>query len=215
MDERITGSALQDGVLRGQAMKTPDDVAAMMRLKSLGWGAKRIARELGCSHHTVKGYLAASGARPFKSPQRPKLLEGHDDWLRKRFIRHRGNADVVRQDLLSEKGLAVSRRTLQRALPAVSAGVEGGGAGKRALRDGAGPAAADRLRRAAGRDRGQPGESVRVRGDARLLAASACARVPQREAGALVRRARERVQELRRFRSSPSCAPGRAHRRVG
>ena len=116
MDERITGSALQDEVLRGQVMKTPDDVAAMLRLKSLGWGAKRIARELGCSHHTVKGYVAAGGVRPFKSPQRPKLLDGHEDWLRERFIRHRGNADVVRQDLTSEKGLAVSRRTLQRAL---------------------------------------------------------------------------------------------------
>jgi transposase len=115
-EERITESALQDEILRGQVMKTPDDVAAMMRLKSLGWGAKRIARELGCSHHTVKGYLAAGGVRPFKSPQRPKLLDGHDDWLREQFIRHRGNADVVRQDLLSEKGLAVSRRTLQRAV---------------------------------------------------------------------------------------------------
>jgi transposase len=113
---RIIESALQDGVLRGQAMKTPDDVAAMLRLKSLGWGAKRIARELGCSHHTVKGYLAAGGVRPFKSPRRRKLLDGHDDWLRERFIRHRGNADVVRQDLLSEKGLGVSRRTLQRAV---------------------------------------------------------------------------------------------------
>src|SRR5262245_33214988 len=97
-------------------MKTPDDVAAMIRLKSLGWGAKRIARELGCSHHTVKGYVAAGGIKPFKSPQRPKLLDGQEDWLRERFIRHRGNADVVRQDLLSEKGLAVSRRTLQRAV---------------------------------------------------------------------------------------------------
>jgi transposase len=115
-EERIIESALQDGVLRGQAMKTPDDVAAMLRLKSLGWGAKRIARELGCSHHTVKGYVAAGGVKPFKSPQRPKLLDGHDDWLRERFIRHRGNADVVRQDLLSEKGLGVSRRTLQRAV---------------------------------------------------------------------------------------------------
>src|SRR4029079_9973812 len=37
-------------------------------------------------------------------------------WLRERFIRHRGNADVVRQDLLAEKGVAVSRRTLQRAV---------------------------------------------------------------------------------------------------
>jgi hypothetical protein len=34
-------------------MKTPDDVAAMVRLKGCGWGTKRIARELGCSHHTV------------------------------------------------------------------------------------------------------------------------------------------------------------------
>lgn len=115
MDERITGIALQDEVLRGQAMKTPDDVAAMMRLKSLGWGAKRDG-ELGCSHHTVRVYVAAGGVRPFKAPQRPKLLDGHGDWLHERFIRHRGNADVVRQDLESEKGLAVSRRTLRRAL---------------------------------------------------------------------------------------------------
>jgi hypothetical protein len=38
--------------------------------------------------------------------------------LRERFTRHRGNADVVRQDLIAEKGLAVSRRTLQRAAQA-------------------------------------------------------------------------------------------------
>ena len=30
MNERIAGNALQDEVLRGQAMKTPDDVAAML-----------------------------------------------------------------------------------------------------------------------------------------------------------------------------------------
>jgi len=44
------------------------------------------------------------------------MLDGQEDWLRERFIRHRGNADVVRQELLAEKGLAVSLRTLQRAL---------------------------------------------------------------------------------------------------
>src|SRR5215470_19220928 len=97
-------------------MKTPDDVAEMLRLKACGWGLKRIARELGCSHHTVKAYVAADGVRPFKVPHRAKLLDGHEDWLRERFIRHRGNADVVRQDLIAEKGLAVSRRTLQRAV---------------------------------------------------------------------------------------------------
>jgi len=101
---------------RGHQMKTPDDVAEMLRLKACGWGLKRIARELGCSHHTVKAYVAADGVRPFKVPHRAKLLDGHEDWLRERFIRHRGNADVVRQDLIAEKGLAVSRRTLQRAV---------------------------------------------------------------------------------------------------
>ena len=39
------------------------------------------------------------------------MLDGLQAWLRERFIRHRGNADVVRQDLLAEQGVAVSRRT--------------------------------------------------------------------------------------------------------
>lgn len=101
---------------RGQEMKTPDDVAAMLRLRECGWGLKRIARELGCSHHTVKQYVAAGGPRPFKLQKRAKVLDGLEDWLRERFLRHRGNADVVRQDLAAEKGIAVSLRTLQRAV---------------------------------------------------------------------------------------------------
>jgi predicted transcriptional regulator len=39
-------------------MQTPDEVAAMLRLKALGWGVRRIARELGCSHMTVRRYLS-------------------------------------------------------------------------------------------------------------------------------------------------------------
>ena len=116
MDEdRITDSpSLSDR--RGQEMKTPDDVAEMMRLRACGFGVKRIARQLGCSHHTVKAYVAAGGVKPFKSADRTKRLDGLEDWVRERFIRHRGNADVVGQDLVAEKGLAVSRRTLQRAV---------------------------------------------------------------------------------------------------
>ncbi len=60
-------------------MKTPDDVAEMLRLKACGWGVKRIARELGCSHHTVKDYVAAGGMKPFKAPVRTKLLNDHED----------------------------------------------------------------------------------------------------------------------------------------
>jgi Homeodomain-like domain len=73
-------------------MKTPDHVAEMLRLRACGWGLKRIARQLGCSHHTVRDYVATGGVKPFKSPERPKLLDGLEGWLRERFIRHRGNA---------------------------------------------------------------------------------------------------------------------------
>jgi transposase len=41
-------------------MKMPDGVEEMLRLRACGWGTKRIAREFGCSHHTVKHYIAAS-----------------------------------------------------------------------------------------------------------------------------------------------------------
>ncbi|SDF90872.1 Homeodomain-like domain-containing protein, partial [Bradyrhizobium brasilense] len=79
--ERITrGSSWSDP--RGQVMKTPDDVAEMLRLRACGWGLKRIARQLGCSHHTVKDYIAAGGVKPFKSPERLKRLDGLEGWLR-------------------------------------------------------------------------------------------------------------------------------------
>jgi DNA-binding NarL/FixJ family response regulator len=66
-EERITESPSWN-YPRGQLMKTPDDVAEMLRLKACGWVLKRIARQLGCSHHTVKDYVAAGGVKPFKSP---------------------------------------------------------------------------------------------------------------------------------------------------
>ena len=57
----------------------------------------------------VLAYVAAGGVKPFKSPERPKRLDGLEGWLRERLIRHRGNADVVRQDLLAEKGVLRER----------------------------------------------------------------------------------------------------------
>jgi transposase len=101
---------------RGEVMREPDEVAAMDRLKALGWGVRRIARELGCSQMTVRRYLAAGGWTPYRSPDRPSALTGHEDWLADRLRRHRGNADVVRQDLEREHGLKVSLRTIQRAV---------------------------------------------------------------------------------------------------
>ena len=97
-------------------MRDPEDVAAMLRLHQLGWGTRRIASELGVSRNTVRRYLRAGGWTPYKQPDRNGALDGKEDWLKQRFERHRGNAEVVRQELLSELGIDVSLRTVQRAV---------------------------------------------------------------------------------------------------
>jgi transposase len=97
-------------------MLEPSEVSALLRLNELGWGARRISRELGISRNTVKSYIAAAGWRRYQQPERKKALDGLESWLRERFRRHRGNADVVRQELAAEKAIAVSLRTVERAV---------------------------------------------------------------------------------------------------
>jgi transposase len=97
-------------------MLMPDEVSAMVRLHEMGWGTKRIAAELGCSRTTVKRYIEADGWVAYRKPRRPKALDGLEGWLAERFRRHRGNADVVRQDLARERGITVSLRTIERAV---------------------------------------------------------------------------------------------------
>jgi transposase len=99
----------------GERMLAPDEVAAVVRLHKLGWGTKRIAGALGCSRNTVKRYLAAGGWLAMRAPRRKRRLDGLEEWLAERFRRHRGNCDVVRQDLLREHGVTVSLRTVERA----------------------------------------------------------------------------------------------------
>ncbi|WP_425457286.1 IS21 family transposase [Azospirillum ramasamyi] len=101
---------------RRDVMLAPDDVTAMIRLQALGWGTKRIARELGCDRKTVKRYLRGGGWHPYRSPRRAGRLDDLTDWLGERFRRHRGNADVVRQELADEHGVQVSLRTVERAV---------------------------------------------------------------------------------------------------
>src|ERR1700760_2197738 len=100
---------------RRDVMKAPDEVSAMLRLKALGWGSKRIAAELGCARNTVRRWLAEGGWRACATASRSKKLDGLSDWIAERFRRHAGNADVVRQELAGEKGLVVSLRTVERA----------------------------------------------------------------------------------------------------
>src|SRR3712207_3417554 len=101
---------------RSGVMRVPDEVAAMLHLHRLGWGLRRIAREVGCSPMTVRRCIAAEGWVPFRPPPRPGALSGLEGWLAERFRRHRGNADVVRQELVSEHGIAVGLRTVERAV---------------------------------------------------------------------------------------------------
>ena len=54
--------------------------------------------------------------RRIDSLDRAGALDGHAPWLAERFRRHRGNADVVRQDLARELGIEVSLRTVERAV---------------------------------------------------------------------------------------------------
>lgn len=97
-------------------MLAPQEVQRMLALRALGWGSKRISRELGCSRNTVRQYLRQGGWRPMDVAARSGVLGPHRQWLAERLRQHRGNADVVRQDLARELGIRVSLRTVQRAV---------------------------------------------------------------------------------------------------
>ena len=88
-------------------MRTPDEVTAIVELQRKGWGAKRIARELGISKNTVKRYLRAGGWQPYGRPSRAKVLDNRLQWVNEQYLKHRGNADVVRQELQRQFGLQV------------------------------------------------------------------------------------------------------------
>jgi transposase len=96
-------------------MQEPETIQQMLALHTLGWGTKRIAKELEVARNTVKRYLAAGGYVPYQSPKRLSKLDGLDDWLKEQFLQHRGNCDVVRQELARVHGKLVSLRTVERA----------------------------------------------------------------------------------------------------
>jgi transposase len=100
----------------GDLMETPEDVVVMLRLKGVGWGAKRIAFELGCSRNTVKRYLRRGAWVPYQRAYRRGALDGLEVWLCERLRQHRGNADVVRQELEREHGIRISLRPVERAV---------------------------------------------------------------------------------------------------
>ena len=115
MEEVLQAPQVEAG--RGsETMLAPQEVQRMLALQALGWGAKSISRELGCSRNTVRSYLRRGAWRAMDVSRRGSVLEPHREWLAGRLRQHRGNADVVRQDLARELGITVSLRTVQRAV---------------------------------------------------------------------------------------------------
>ncbi|MCK7491584.1 MAG: hypothetical protein MZW92_07705 [Comamonadaceae bacterium] len=178
-------------------MLAPQEVQKMLALQALGWGAKRISRELGCSRNTVREYLRQGGWRPMRTAHREGVLEPHRQWLAERLRQHRGNADVVRQDLQRELGIRVSLRTVQRAVEPLRRELRRRERGHGALRDGAGPAAANRLRQHVGRGRRRAAAHPPVRRHAGLQPALPRRRVPARASDVMAARAGRRLPALR------------------
>jgi transposase len=99
---------------RGDYMLQNTDIEKILSLRSCGWGFKRISKELGISRRTIKKYVQTTGQIPPKP--RFKRLAGLETWLEERYRRHRGNADVLRQELFTEREIRVSLRTVERAV---------------------------------------------------------------------------------------------------
>ncbi|QPN70108.1 IS21 family transposase [Synechococcus sp. CBW1108] len=97
-------------------MQTPEEVLVMRQLLERGWSRRRIAAELGISRNTLDRYLRLGEWQTYCSANRSGQLDGHREWLQQQFEQHHGNAEVLRQELLKQKGIRVSLRTVERAV---------------------------------------------------------------------------------------------------
>jgi transposase len=96
------------------SMVEPEVVRQMRLLHEAGWGAKRIAAEVGVARNTVRRYLRSPLADVQVRPSRRALDDDERAQARELFVgTAAGNAVVVRQ-LLAERGHEASVRTVQR-----------------------------------------------------------------------------------------------------
>ena len=92
-----------------QPMEPPSVVDKILQLSSEGWGKRRIAKELGISPNTVKHYRRQGKWLPYNIPKRIKRLEALDVWLEEMFNLHKGNAEVIRQELVRQHNRLLSK----------------------------------------------------------------------------------------------------------
>jgi hypothetical protein len=75
MEVAIEQAPLVEAGRGSEKMLAPQEVQRMLALSALGWGAKRISRELGCSRNTVREYLRRGGWRPMDVSARTSALD--------------------------------------------------------------------------------------------------------------------------------------------
>ncbi len=98
-------------------MVEPEVVRQLRELAGLGWGHKRIARELGLARNTVRRYLRGGPEAETQVRPRARRLDGEATARAKQLFttEAEGNAVVVAQELRKD-GVEVSVRTVQRAV---------------------------------------------------------------------------------------------------
>lgn len=113
----------EQGVLVSPSAEVPvvegEMVTAIRELTNRGWGAKAIAAELAIARNTVRRYQRGAVAGVQVRPSARRLSVEDQASAQALFQREaEGNAVVVQQ-LLAERGCAVSVRTVQRAVAPV------------------------------------------------------------------------------------------------
>src|SRR3954468_70026 len=105
----------REAPLRVEVPMVPAEaVRHMGQLAELGWGAKRIARELGVARNTVRRYLRGARAEVQEHLAARRLDEtARAEALRLFGAEAEGNAVVVTR-LLRDQGVEASVRTVQR-----------------------------------------------------------------------------------------------------
>ncbi len=113
MDEGIR-SALSR---REVPMVEPEVIVKIRGLGALGWGARRISREVGVARNTVRRYLRGDGLAEVQERPGSRRLDGGQRREAEELFAGEaaGNAVVVRE-LLAKRGVLASMSTVQRAV---------------------------------------------------------------------------------------------------
>jgi len=98
-------------------MLDPEIVVQIRALRRLGWGTKKIAREVGCARNSVRRYLREGADAETQTRPGAWTLDSEQQSLARSLLdgAAAGNGVVVQQ-LLAEQDVEVPLRTLQRVL---------------------------------------------------------------------------------------------------